>query len=228
MSAPGRSRTAQVFHERAGEYDSWFENNPVFASELAALQALKTPLPEPRLEIGVGPGRFAAALGTRYGLDPALAPLHLARERGVLPCRGLGEALPVRPGCLGTIFLLFTLCFVEEPRTVLAQCRQALRPGGMLVVGTVPLDSPWGQNLDAKRMAGHPFYRHARFVKLATTMAWLARAGFTLMESRSALLQPPEKTGEPGPSVAGIQAQAGFVVLVVAAPASGATTAAPA
>jgi SAM-dependent methyltransferase len=229
MSATGRSRTAQVFHERAGEYDSWFENNPVFASELAALQALnKTVLPEPRLEIGLGPGRFAAALGARYGVDPALASLHLAHERGILPCRGVGEALPIRPGCLGTIFLLFTLCFVEEPVAVLAECRQAMRPGGMLVVGTVPLDSPWGQNLDAKRLAGHPFYQNARLVELATTMAWLATAGFILTESRSALLQPPDELGEPGPGVAGIVTNAGFVVLVAASPASWSTTGAPA
>ncbi|PIP42773.1 MAG: methyltransferase type 11 [Deltaproteobacteria bacterium CG23_combo_of_CG06-09_8_20_14_all_60_8] len=206
--------SAQVFNERAVEYDSWFDHNPVFASELAALQALRTPLPKPRLELGCGPGRFAAPLGVRFGVDPALAPLHLARSRGVLTCQGAGEALPVRPGCLGTIFLLFSLCFVENPGAVLTECRMALRPGGMLVLGTVPLDSPWGQGLDAKRQAGHPFYQYARFVNLATTMTWLTQAGFTLRESRSALLQPPAKASEPGPSVAGIQAGAGFVVLV--------------
>lgn len=206
-------RSAQVFDERAEEYDSWFDHNPVFASELATLQALRTPLPEPRLEIGVGPGRFAARLGARFGVDPALAPLRLARQRGVLPCQGVGEALPVRPGCLGTIFLLFTLCFVENPRIVLAECCQALRPGGMLVIGTVPLSSPWGQKLDAKRQAGHPFYLHARFVELTTTLEWLTTAGFTLVESRSALLPPPNVDGEPASGVDGMQAGAGFVVL---------------
>lgn len=206
--------SAQVFDERAEEYDSWFDHNPVFASELAALKALQTPLPAPRLEIGCGPGRFAAPLGARFGLDPALAPLHLAQGRGVLPCQGAGEALPIRPGCLGTIFLLFTLCFVEDPRAVLTECRQALRPDGLLVVGTVPLDSPWGQGLDAKRRGGHPFYQHARFLDLATTLSWLTDAGFTLKESRSALLQPPGAPAEPGPGVAGLQAGAGFVVLV--------------
>ncbi len=207
-------RSAQVFEERADEYDGWFDNNPIFASELAALKALQTPLPEPRLEIGVGPGRFAAPLEARFGVDPALAPLQLARNRGVLPCQGAGEALPIKPGSLGTIFLLFTLCFVENPQAVLAECRQALRPGGILVIGTVPFDTPWGQGLDAKRRAGHPFYRDARFVDLATTLDWLTTAGFTLVESRSALLQPPVEKSEPGPSVAGIQAGAGFVVLV--------------
>jgi SAM-dependent methyltransferase len=208
-------RSAQVFEERAAEYDGWFDLNPVFASELLTLQNIQTPLPEPRLEIGVGPGRFAASLGVRFGLDPAKSPLLLARQRRVLPCQAAGEALPVRSGCLGTIFLLFTLCFVEDPRAVFAECRRALRPDGILVIGTVPFDSPWGQALEAKRQAGHPFYRDARFVDLATTLDWLTTAGFTLVESRSALLQPPAaQPGEASPGVGGIRTGAGFVVLV--------------
>ena len=52
-----------VFQERADEYDSWYENSLLFATELAAIQQITTPLAKPRLELGVGPGRFAAQVG---------------------------------------------------------------------------------------------------------------------------------------------------------------------
>lgn len=76
-------KAAQVFDERAAEYDAWFDESLLFAIELAALQELATPLLGPKLEIGVGPGRFAEALGVEFGVDPALAPLALAKKRGV-------------------------------------------------------------------------------------------------------------------------------------------------
>jgi SAM-dependent methyltransferase len=206
------SPNIRVFEERAAEYDGWFDDNPVFAAELLALQEVRVTLPHPRLEIGVGPGRFAAALGVKFGVDPALAPLGYAKGRGILPCRAMGEALPVRSGCLGTVFLLFTLCFVRDSQGVLAECSRVLRSGGMLIVGTVPLDSPWGRLLDGKRVAGHPFYGHARFMKLAGVLDLLRIAGFTLEESRSTLLQTPEMHDE-ARVVEGVMPDAGFVVL---------------
>ncbi len=56
-------QAARVFDERAAEYDAWFEGSLLFAIEREALQELATPLLGPKLEIGVGPGRFAEALG---------------------------------------------------------------------------------------------------------------------------------------------------------------------
>ena len=56
-------QAAGVFDERAAEYDGWFEDSLLFAIERGALQELDTPLLDPKLEIGVGPGRFAEASG---------------------------------------------------------------------------------------------------------------------------------------------------------------------
>ena len=72
-------QAAGVFDERAAEYDAWFENSLLFAIERAALQELATPLLDPKLEVGVGPGRFAEALGVEFGVDSALGPLAFAK-----------------------------------------------------------------------------------------------------------------------------------------------------
>lgn len=207
-------QAAHIFDERAQEYDQWFDNSLLFAIELATLRGLSTVLVSPRLEIGVGPGRFAQALGVEYGIDPALAPLQLAQGRGVRGCRAVGEALPFSDGVMGTVLLLFTLCFVESPQATLAESKRVLGVGGHLVVGHIVGRSPWGKMLATKKKEGHPFYRHARFYDPGQVEGWLANAGFTVVEQRSGLLQPPDALREVEASVNGFVEGAGFVVMV--------------
>ncbi len=207
-------RASQVFDERADEYDGWFTESLLFAIELAALREIETPLAGPKLEIGVGPGRFARELGIGFGLDPARAPLALAQRRGVRACQGLGEDLPFADQRLGALFLLFTLCFLENPRRVFAECRRVLRPGGHLVVGMIVAQSPWGALLARKKAAGHPFYRHAVFREPEAVEGWLGEVGLRVVERRASLRQPPDALREVEASRAGECGNAGFAVLV--------------
>ncbi|HIJ91006.1 MAG: methyltransferase domain-containing protein [Desulfobulbaceae bacterium] len=207
-------QAARVFDERAGEYDAWFEESLLFAIERAALQELVTPLLSPKLEIGVGPGRFAEALGVEFGIDPALAPLAFAGKRGVRVGQAVGEALPFTGQSMQTVLLLFTFCFLADPRPVLQECRRVLKPGGHLVLGIIAADSSWGRMLRKKKEAGHPFYRHAGFYRPEEVEQYLVGSGFVVEEIRSSLMQPPESLREMEHSRAGLVSQAGFVVLV--------------
>lgn len=207
-------QAACVFDERAAEYDAWFEGSLLFGIELAALQELTTPLSGPKLEIGVGPGRFAEALGAEFGVDPAFAPLAFAKKRGVQVSRAAGEALPFAGQSMGTVLLLFTYCFLADPRPVLEECRRVLAPGGNLVLGIIVADSPWGRMLQRKKQEGHPFYRQARFYEPSEVEQALVGCGFVVKERRSSLLQQPEALSEMERSRAGLISQAGFAVLV--------------
>jgi len=207
-------QAAQVFDERAAEYDAWFENSLLFAIERAALQELATPLLGPKLEIGVGPGRFAEALGVEFGIDPALSPLDFAKKRGVHVSQAVGEALPYAGQSMQTVLLLFTFCFLVDPRPVLLECRRVLKPGGHLVLGLIVADSPWGRMLQQKKEAGHPFYQQARFYGSSEVEQCLVGCGFIVEEIRSSLIQPPEALREMERSQAGLVSQAGFVILV--------------
>ena len=120
---PRWQRSSQVFHERAEEYDTWFDNSLLFAIEKAAIQSLGISFSPPALEVGVGPGRFAEALQIRLGIDPAMAPLLLAKKRGICTCQAIAEELPFATSSLGAIFLLFTLCFLESPARFLEGMR---------------------------------------------------------------------------------------------------------
>lgn len=212
----GARPAIQAFESLADRYDAWYDTaggRVLFELELGAVRPLLAGTAAPRLEVGVGSGRFAAALGLDAGLDLAGAPLRLARARRVPVVRGAAEVLPLLDDALGAVVLVLTVCFVQDPAGALAEAARVLRPGGRLVVGLVPLDSPWGRSYEAKRRAGHPFYRHARFLTLAAHRRLLTEAGFGVVESRSTLLQAPSDRPVAEPVRGGIAAGAGFVAL---------------
>jgi ubiquinone/menaquinone biosynthesis C-methylase UbiE len=66
----------------------------LFSNELAAVKLLWRDEFHAALEVGVGTGRFAEALGMEYGLDPAAGALRLAAARGIRVTQGNGESLP--------------------------------------------------------------------------------------------------------------------------------------
>lgn len=214
---PDRARPrARAFEDLAARYDAWYDSaggRVLFALELEAVRPLLGGTGGPRLEVGVGSGRFAAALGLDVGLDPAEAPLLVAQRRGVRVVRGRGEDLPFGDGAFGAVVLVVTLCFAEDPAVVLTEAARVLRPGGRLVIGLVPLDSAWGRSYEARGRAGHAFYRHANFLTLADHRRLLEGAGFRVDESRSTLVQSPD--GEPVHERLrhGVVAGAGFVAL---------------
>ncbi len=202
-----------VFHEQANEYDQWFENSLLFAIELAALRDLKIKPGRPSLEIGVGPGRFAEKLGIDFGLDPAPAPLLLARKRKIAVCRAIGESLPLSAQSLAAVYLLFTLCFLARPRQVVAEISRSLKSGGHLILGMVPASGPWGRELRRKKENNHPFYRYAEFYEVDEVCRQLDSVGLVVGEIRSSLFQPPGRISKMEHSRPGLEENAGFVVL---------------
>jgi SAM-dependent methyltransferase len=77
--------TAALFERLAQRYDAWYDGpvgRALFPLEVGCLAPLLARSDPPRLEIGVGSGRFAAELAAGIGLDPAAATLRLARARG--------------------------------------------------------------------------------------------------------------------------------------------------
>ena len=204
---------AKIFHEQAEEYDRWFDNSMLFAIELAAIRDLTVIPGRPGLEIGVGSGRFAEKLNIDFGIDPALAPLLLARKRQIDVCRAIGESLPLANRSMAAIYLLFVLCFLTEPLRVFREIRRCLEIGGHLIMGMVPGDSPWGRELRRKKENNHPFYRYAEFYEVDEVRGWLAETGFEIAEIRSSLFQPPGQIKSMEQSRPGLEKKAGFVVL---------------
>jgi ubiquinone/menaquinone biosynthesis C-methylase UbiE len=208
-----QQHSSRVFDERAEEYDSWFEDSLLFAIEQAAIQSLNIPFSPYSLEVGVGPGRFAQSLNISLGIDPASAPLSLAKKRGIICCQAIAEELPFTTSSLDAVFLFFTLCFLESPARFLGECRRVLRPEASLVIGFVPAGSSWGKQLRKKKEADHPFYQAANFFSIIQVQQFLTSHGFQIYKSASTLYQTPEKLAGFEPAKSGLDEQAGFVVI---------------
>ena len=123
------------FDSLAEEYDAWFEEEGklIFATEVKAFQKVLPLLTMPWLEVGVGSGRFAQALGTETSLDPSVKLLEMAKKRGIKTVLGRGEEQLFNRETYGTVFLIVTLCFVDSPLAVLQEAHRILKPEGKKV-----------------------------------------------------------------------------------------------
>lgn len=207
----------EIFDRDAARYDAWFDSADgrlLFESELAAVRLLWRAEFRPALEVGVGTGRFAAALGVEQGVDPAPGALRLAAGRGVRVTEAGGEALPFPDGVFGGVLMIVTLCFARDPAALFREAARVLRADGRLLVGEIPADSPWGLDYLRKKAAGHPFYRHAWFHTTAEVRCMIADAGLEVEGVSSTLGQPPGGPARREVPQLGIASDAGFVCLL--------------
>ena len=187
------------FNTLSASYDAWYDTpkgQAIFAAEVACIQALAPTFPGRWLEVGVGTGRFAAALGIHEGIDPSPDMLALATARDIAARHGSAERLPCTTGSYDGLLLALTLCFIPDAPPALSECHRVLKPDGTLVLAFVPGDSVWGQLYTAKKAAGHPIYSAATFHPLASIIAATEAAGFVLRQSAGTLDGP---AGEPPP-----------------------------
>ena len=207
---------ASAFDSMALEYNSWFEDEgkSIFATEVQALQQILPLLSMPWLEIGVGSGRFAQALGISIGLDPSNELLKIAKSRGVNAFLGRGEATPFRDSIFGTAFLIVTLCFVDSPLAVFKEVDRILNnDNGKIVLGLVLREGPWGKFYQHKKELGHHLYKHATFYSFAELEALLAQVGFSTETVVSTLFQMPGSVKNIESPQQGYSSNAGFTVI---------------
>jgi len=178
-----------VFDSLASDYDAWFEEEGrlIFASEVEALRQTLPLLPKPWIEVGVGSGRFAQALGIDIGLDPSSKLLEMAENRGISVLLGRGEEMSFKGGVFGTAFFVVTLYFVDSPREILSEAARLLKNGGKVVLGLILKESPWGQLYQREKETGHRFYSHAMFYSYGELDMLLKQAGFSVKQITSTL-----------------------------------------
>jgi len=204
------------FNSLAPEYDDWFDKDGklIFFTEVQAFKTLLPDLPGPWLEIGVGSGRFAQALGIETGIDPSITFVEMAKRRGINASQGRGEQKLFEDGRFGTVFLIVTLCFLDSPLDVLNEANRILAPGGKLVLGLVLKESPWGKFYQQMKEEGHRFYKYATFYSYEEVTELLLQAGFQIEKTLSTLFQQPDVVKDVEEPVEGYSAEAGFTIIV--------------
>ena len=204
------------FNDLAMEYDAWFdrEGSLTFFIEVRAFKSLLSSLPRPWLEIGVGSGRFAQALGIETGVDPSFKLAQMARKRGINAFLGRGEQKLFDEESFGTVFMIVTLCFLDSPLNVLTEANRILVPGGKIVLGLVLRESPWGELYRQKKNEGHRFYKYATFYRYDEVVRLLVKAGFVTERIISTLFQRPGEVHHMEEPKEGYFPDAGFTIIV--------------
>jgi len=195
----------EKFNRYAGDYDRWYDTHaPAFDSELAALKKV-IPVTGTGLEVGVGTGRFARALGIQYGVDPAPGMVKQARLRGIKALEARGDTLPFKNRTFDFAALITTLCFLPDPQPVLEEIHRVLKPGGRIVLGMIDGDSFLGRYYREKEGT---FFRHAHLFSVDDAIHLLTASGFLPGQPYQTLFglptdmvgtdSPREGTGEGG------------------------------
>lgn len=174
------------FERTSKDYDEWYDGHQaLYQSEIGALK--KVVPSGAGLEIGVGTGRFAAPLGIRFGLDPAINMLRLAKKRGLCVVQGLGESLPFKAELFDFVQVVFVIEFVDNPCLFLSEAVRALRRSGALILGFIDRDSQWGQFY--ARDPSHREYFHPP--SREEILDILKKIGMEFQEAFQTLFQPP-------------------------------------
>ena len=165
------------FDRHAIEYDRWYDEN-LFAYR-SEVQALRAAIPKGKqgVEIGVGTGRFASALGIRIGIEPSAQMAEIARRREIEVYEAKAENLPCEDNAFGFVLMVTALCFITAPQKAVKEARRVLKPGGRLVLGIIDKNSPAGKAY-WRRQKSSKFYKGAKFHSVGRVSGWLKALGF--------------------------------------------------
>jgi SAM-dependent methyltransferase len=171
----------QVFDAHPGEYDRWYEDHPATYMEELRLIGRIAGVRGADLEIGVGTGRFAVPLGIRLGIDPSLPMLRMARARGVEAVRGVAEALPFKDASMGSVLVMTSLCYFDDPRLAFREISRILAPGGRIVIGFLGRGGEIAERYRNTSEKGI-FLAHATFYTPREVTSMLGKSGFSDIE----------------------------------------------
>ena len=213
----------EVFNKLHHKYDEWFDESPgkeIFELEVQCLNEAFRGSWGPRLEIGVGTGRFAEKLMIDFGVDPSEEMLRRASEREIGVVKAVAEELPFPSEFFGGVAIILTLCFLDDPSKALRECFRILIKGGILLLGIVPRESSWGRFYLKKKKEGHPFYSVAHLHTTQESISLSKEAGFELESVSSTLFEGPEECTEirPYPSKPQETRKGGFVCIKMRKP----------
>jgi SAM-dependent methyltransferase len=163
------------FQTEATDYDDWFDRHPaLFQSELAAIRML-IPSFQKGVEIGVGTGRFAAALGIWHGLEPLDDYAEIAHSRGIEVAKGVAEQMPYTDASFDLALMVTVDCFLDDLPKAFAEAHRVLKPGGSFVVAFLDKNGAFVKKYER---SGSPSYQNSHFHGPTEIMGWMTAAGF--------------------------------------------------
>ena len=145
------------------EYDSWYERHKdIYMAELNSLKFIAN-IPNPKIEIGVGTGRFASMLNIEYGLEPDENMMNYAKKRGVKVVKGYGEDIPFPDNFFNLVLISTSLPFFRDAKKVIEESYRILKDDGILAIGFIPRESYFGRKYIEMGRRGDVRFKDAKF-----------------------------------------------------------------
>ncbi|MDX5476925.1 MAG: methyltransferase domain-containing protein [Cyclobacteriaceae bacterium] len=206
-------QTKNIFNRNPEGYDAWFDRHPVlFENELKAIQ-MALPSPNRSLEIGVGTGRFAKALGIGTGLEPSAPMAQMAKERGIEVIEGYAENLPFPDSAFDNVVMITTICFLKDIPKAFEEAKRVLKTDGNLIIGMNDNQSSLGKIYEHEKES-NPWYKDAHFYSVDEINGFLKQAGFSEFKYYQILFSLAEAPEFPKPGYG----EGSFVVIKTTKP----------
>ena len=172
-----------VFGSHVTEYEQWFQEHPcLFAAEITALKEV-LPQSGVGLEIGVGSGLFASALGIKYGVEPSAAMRKKAESRGVHVFDGVAECLPFKTAMFDYAVMITVDCFLTDVEQSFRETYRILAPQGCFVIAFIDAATRLGKEYEQRKQFSL-FYRQAHLHSADEIKELLMQAGFRVDAER--------------------------------------------
>lgn len=190
--------SVKTYDDHASEYDAWFDKHDLwFRSEVAALQKV-LPRTGKGIEVGIGSGQFAKALGVYEGVEPSERMAALARQRGLKVLKGTAEKLPYEDSSLDFILIVTVDCFLDDLHKAFQETHRVLKPGGAVVIGMIDRSTPLG-TIYREKKKDNVFYCQATFHTVDEVTSALKKSNFhgfsywqTLLNISEEMLEQPQ------------------------------------
>ena len=178
----------EIFNENVEAYEAWYDTYPdIFQSEVAALKEQLLKLPENiyGIEVGLGTGRFAKALGIKEGVEPSEEMAKKAIKRGIEIMKGVAEKLPYSDYHFD--FILFvTICHLNDLNMALSEAHRVLKRGGSIIIGFLDKEQTIAKKYEEKRHRS-TFFKNATYYSVDRVKELLKKAKFKDFEFNQTL-----------------------------------------
>lgn len=171
------------FNDHVAEYEDWYKKYPfVFRSEVAAIKEF---LPRGEnirgIEVGLGTGRFAKALGIKDGIEPAENMRAVAEAKGIFVLNAVAEHLPYKSLQFDFVLMNFCISYFENIPEAFKEAHRVLKRGGCLIAGFIDKNSRIGR-FYLERKAESVIYKNANFYTVPKIEKELKNAGFKKLQ----------------------------------------------
>lgn len=185
-------KAIQTFSRNVDSYEKWFDDHPaIVQSEVEAIRAL---LPEGELygiEIGLGTGRIAKALGLKEGIEPCKEMRERAIDRGIEVMDARAEHIPYKDLHFDFVLITTSIHYIEDIPKALEEANRVLKRNAVIIIGMIAPESSFGKIYQEKRKQ-QSFYQHATFYKVPTIIQALRKANFKNIKVYQTLFGEPD------------------------------------